>query len=96
MLNGRGRVRAGTAETVRQAVADLDRQRTQVRLTGRTFLVDLVMPAPDRFSAAVRAALEAELPSLRPAVFRARFHLGETAPAAEPVAILDGIGRPGG
>lgn len=95
VLHGRGGVRAGTAETVRQAVADLDRQRTQVRLTGRTFLVDLVMQAPDRFSAAVRAALEAELPSLRPAVFRARFHLRETASADELVAVLDGIGRRG-
>ncbi|MDT7613780.1 MAG: LacI family transcriptional regulator [Pseudonocardiales bacterium] len=95
VLNGRGGVRAGTAETVRQAIADLDRQRTQVRLTGRTFLVDLVMQAPDRFSSAVRAALEAELPSLRPAVFRARFHLRETAPVEEIVAILDGVGRRG-
>ena len=34
----------------------------QVRLSGRTFLVDLVMQAPDRFGAAVRAALEPELP----------------------------------
>lgn len=95
VLNGRGGVRAGTAESVRQAVADLDRQRTQVRLTGRTFLVDLVMQAPQRFSSEVRAALEAELPSLRPAVFRARFHLRETAPVAELVAVLDGIGRRG-
>jgi hypothetical protein len=41
-----------SAEAVRQAITDLDRQRTQVRLTGRTFLVDLVMQAPDRFSSA--------------------------------------------
>jgi LacI family transcriptional regulator len=88
-------VRPGTAETVRQAITDLDRQRTQVRLTGRTFLVDLVMQAPDRFSSAVRAAFEAELPSLRPAVFRVRFHLRETQPIEELVAVLDGIARRG-
>jgi LacI family transcriptional regulator len=95
VLNDRGGVRASTVQTVRQAVTDLDRQRTQVRLTGRTFLVDLVMQAPQRFSSAVRAALEAELPSLRPAVFRARFHLRETGDPADLVAVLDGIGRRG-
>ena len=36
------------------------------------------MQAPARFTGAVRAALEAELPLLRPAVIRARFHLSET------------------
>ena len=95
VLNGRGGVRPGTAESVHHAVADLDRQRTQIRLTGRTFLVDLVMQAPDRFSHAVRAAFEAEVPTLRPAVFRVRFHLRETAPVAELVAVLDGIARRG-
>ena len=72
MRGGRGGVRASTAQTVRLAIDDLDRQRTQVRLTGRTFLVDVVMQAPARFTTAVRRALEAELPTLRPAVFRAR------------------------
>ena len=55
VLNGRGGVRASTAQTVRQAIDDLDRQRTQVRLTGRTFLVDVVMQAPARFTTAVRS-----------------------------------------
>ena len=48
---------------VEQAIADLDRQRSQVRLSGRTFLVDLVMQTPDRFGSAVRTALELELPA---------------------------------
>jgi LacI family transcriptional regulator len=95
VLNARGGVRASTAQTVRQAIDDLDRQRTQLRLTGRSFLVDVVMQAPARFTAAVRAALEAELPTLRPAVIRARFHLRETAPAAEIVSLLDGVRRRG-
>ena len=81
VLNARGGVRPSTARSVRQAIADLDRQHTQVRLTGRTFLVDVVMQAPARFTTAVRAALEGELPSLRPAVFRARFHLRALARA---------------
>jgi LacI family transcriptional regulator len=89
VLNKRGNVRASTEREVYQAIADLDRQQSQLRLTGRTFLVDLVMQTPERFSTAVRSALEAELPALRPAAIRARFHLRETGTTAEVVATLD-------
>ncbi|MEU5666126.1 LacI family DNA-binding transcriptional regulator [Streptomyces longwoodensis] len=95
VLNGRGGVRPSTAQEVHRAIADLDRQRTQVRLVGRTFMVDIVMQAPERFSTAVRAALEAELPSLHPAVLRARYHFRETAEAADLVRVLDRIARRG-
>jgi LacI family transcriptional regulator len=94
-LNGRSGVRDSTVREVRSAIADLERQRDQVRLAGRTFLIDVVMQAPARFTAAVRAALEAELPLLRPAVIRARFHLRETGSAADLIETLDGIGRRG-
>jgi LacI family transcriptional regulator, galactose operon repressor len=89
VLNKRGNVRASTEREVYQAIADLERQQTQLRLGGRTFLVDVVMQTPERFSTAVRSALEAELPSLRPAVIRARFHFRETSPVDEVVATLD-------
>ena len=95
VLNDRGGVRASTVQEVRRAVADLERQHTQLRLGGRTFMVDVVMQAPARFTAAVRAALEAELPSLRPAVVRARFHLREAGPAADIVAALDRVAERG-
>ncbi|MFD3581463.1 LacI family DNA-binding transcriptional regulator [Streptomyces sp. NPDC058683] len=95
VLNGRGGVRESTEREVRQAIADLDRQRTQVRLVGRTFMVDIVMQAPERFTTAVRGALEAELPSLHPAVVRSRFHFRETGPVAELVGTLDRIARRG-
>jgi LacI family transcriptional regulator len=95
VLNGRGGVRESTAREVHRAIADLDRQRTQVRLVGRTFMADIVMQAPERFTSAVRAALEAELPSLHPAVLRSRFHFRETGPAAELVRVLDRIARRG-
>ncbi|MFJ6569039.1 LacI family DNA-binding transcriptional regulator [Streptomyces sp. NPDC091292] len=95
VLNGRGGVRESTAREVRQAIEDLDRQRTQVRLVGRTFMVDIVMQAPERFSTAVRAALEAELPSLHPAVVRSRFHFRETGPVDRLIATLDRIARRG-
>jgi LacI family transcriptional regulator len=91
VLNKRGNVRASTEREVHQAIADLERQQSQLRLSGRTFLVDLVMQTPERFSTAVRSALEAELPSLRPAVIRARFHFRETGPVADVVATLDGL-----
>src|ERR1700676_1985855 len=67
LLNGRSGVRDSTVREVQSAIADLERQRDQVRLAGRTFLIDVVMQSPARFSRAVPAALETELPMLRPA-----------------------------
>ncbi|MEX5237036.1 LacI family DNA-binding transcriptional regulator [Kocuria arenosa] len=77
VLHGRAGVRAGTAGLVHQAIRDLDAQRTQLELAGRRFMVDVVVDAPTRFTAAVRQGLEAALPGLRPAVFRARFSFQE-------------------
>ena len=91
VLNNRPGVRASTVSNVRQAITDLDRQRSQLRLNGRTFLVDVVMQTPDRFSTAVKSALEAELPSLRPAVVRARFDFREKGRPADIVKVLDDI-----
>lgn len=93
VLHRRPGVRAATVAEVERAIEELDRQATQLRLVGRTFLLDLVMQAPTRFSAAVRTALEAELPALRPAAVRARFHLGEEADVATMVETLRAIGR---
>jgi LacI family transcriptional regulator, galactose operon repressor len=91
VLHGRGGVRDSTVREVRQAIADLDRQQSQVRLAGHTFMVDVVVQAPPRFTAAVKAALEAELPGLRPAVIRSRFHLFDTPAGLLPV--LDRVSR---
>ena len=91
VLNNRGQVRESTVREVHQAIADLDRQRSQLRLSGRTFVIDVAMQAPQRFSSAVRDALEAELPSLRPAAVRSRFHFRETGPVEDLVAMLDRI-----
>jgi LacI family transcriptional regulator len=95
VLNHRGGVRPSTANDIQQAIADLDRQRSQLRLNGRVFMIDIVMQAPDRFSSAVRTALEHELPSLRPAVVRSRFDFRETGDAGEIVTVLDTITRRG-
>jgi LacI family transcriptional regulator, galactose operon repressor len=91
VLNNRPGVRASTVSNVQQAITDLDRQRSQLRLTGRTFLVDVVMQTPDRFSSTVKSALEAELPSLRPAVVRSRFDFREKGRPADLVKVLDDI-----
>ena len=95
VLNARPGVRDSTVAEVRRAVADLDRQRSQLRLAGRTFLVDLVMQAPERFSTAVRRALEVELPGLRPATVRCRFHLSEEGDPDEIVETLRAVSRRG-
>ena len=95
VLNDRGGVRPSTVNDIRQAIADLDQQRSQLRLAGRVFMIDIVMQAPDRFSSAVKAALEQELPSLRPAVVRSRFDFRETGRVGDIPGILDAIARRG-
>ena len=90
-LHRRPGVRTSTIAEVERAIADLERQRDQLTIAGRTFMVDLVMQAPERFSTAVRHALEAELPLLRPAVIRSRFHLREEADPLDVVEVLDRV-----
>lgn len=95
VLHERPGVRAGTVEQVRRAVADLEHQQSQVRLSGRTVMFDVVMSAPRRFADAVRAALEVELPTLRPATVRARFHTSHGADGDWVAAELDRVLRTG-
>jgi LacI family transcriptional regulator len=89
VLNNRPGVRENTRAEVMQAIADLDKQRAQLRLNGRRYLIDVVMQTPRRFSDAFRAAVEAELPAFAPAMLRARFHLWETGSTAQMVDALD-------
>jgi LacI family transcriptional regulator len=88
VLNERPGVRANTRAEVEQAIADLDKQRAQLRLNGRRYLVDVVMQTPERFSDAFRAAIEAELPAFAPAMLRARFHLWESGSTERMVEAL--------
>ncbi|MDQ1200841.1 DNA-binding LacI/PurR family transcriptional regulator [Rhodococcus sp. SORGH_AS303] len=64
VLNDRPGVRPSTREMVARAIADLDGQREQLRFSGRKYMLDVVMSAPDRFSKTFKRAVEAELPSL--------------------------------
>ncbi len=95
VLHGRDGVRPETVTQVNRAIAELERQREQVHLSGRTLILDLVMQTPERFARASRDALEAELRSLRPAVLRARSHLSEHSDPAAAADLLDALGRRG-
>ena len=95
VLHGRDHVREVTRERVRAAEQELDRQHAASQLRETRVTIDIVMQAPDRFSSAVRAAFEAELPLMRPATFRARFHLAEMMEEREIVALLRAIARRG-
>jgi LacI family transcriptional regulator len=90
VLNERPGVRENTRVEVIQAIADLDKQRAQLRLNGRRYLIDVVMQTPRRFSDAFRVAVEAELPAFAPAMLRARFHLWESGSTAQ---MVDALGR---
>lgn len=91
VLNERPGVRQNTRAEVLQAIADLDKQRAQLRLVGRRYLIDVVMQTPQRFSDAFRSAVEAELPAFAPAMVRARFHLWESGSPAQMVETLAGL-----
>src|SRR3954470_19008631 len=95
VLHGRAGVRPETVTQVEQAVAELDRQRSQVHLAGQSLMLDLVMQAPERFASACRHAVEAELPSLRPATARIRSRLREESGPEPAAAALDALVRRG-
>jgi LacI family transcriptional regulator len=91
VLNDRPGVRENTRAEVMQAIRDLDKQRAQLRLNGRRYLIDVVMQTPERFSAAFRDAVVAELPGFAPAMLRARFHLWESGSTQQMVDRLGAI-----
>lgn len=95
VLKARGGVRGPTVRRVQQALDELGRQSEQVGLAGRKFMIDVVMVAPQRFTDAIRVALETELPSLHPAVLRSRFHLHETLETDRIIDLLDRIRKKG-
>jgi len=88
VLHERPGVRPETVAQVERALAELDRQRAQVHLSGRALLLDLVMQAPERFASASQSALESLLPSFDPAVVRVRSHLREESDAEAAADLL--------
>jgi LacI family transcriptional regulator len=94
-LHGRDHVRSLTRDRVAAALAELESQHSSSLAQGRRFTIDIFIQSPDRFSSAVRAAFEAELPLVRPVAFRARFHLAEVLEEREIIARLTAIARRG-
>jgi LacI family transcriptional regulator len=94
-LNGRAHVREHTRRRIEQAIKELEQQQYQLATTGRKLVVDVVVEAPRRFADEIRHALEAQMPALHPAVFRARFLMRETMTAADVAQALRDIGRRG-
>ena len=95
VINDRGGVRRQTKARIEAALEELRQQEKRVALAGRTYVFDIVMEAPDRFSRAVRAAFEREAGSFPPAVLRVRFHFSEQRREQELLALLDRIRRRG-
>ena len=95
VLNGRPGVSARAVRAVEAAVLELERQQSQVRLSRRTLLVDVVVDAPGRFRDAVTAAVEEALPSARPATVRARFTMSEGATPEQLATVVDAVGTGG-
>ncbi|OSQ45948.1 LacI family DNA-binding transcriptional regulator [Thalassospira sp. MCCC 1A01428] len=95
VLNRRANVSAQTQRRVRDAIDELTSLEGQLAARGRQLFIDVVVEAPTRFSREIRNALEAELPSLHPAVVRPRYMMQERMRAGDIVAILNRIGKRG-
>lgn len=89
VINDRPGVRQQTALRVRAAIAELERQQSRQEFFGKTYVIDIVMEAPDRFCDAVRRAFEHEAGAMAPTLFRFRFHMAEIMRERELVRTLD-------
>lgn len=95
VVNKRAGASTRAVRAVEQAIADLDRQQTSLRLGAKALLMDVVMVTPTRFSAAFQDAVEGELARLRTVSVRVRFQLAETSSPVEVAARLDRLGTRG-
>lgn len=77
VLNGRIGVRRQTSLRVEAAIDELRKQEKSAGLKGRTYIFDVVMEAPDRFTRAVRQAFESQAGAFQPLTTRVRFHFTE-------------------
>jgi LacI family transcriptional regulator len=77
VLHARDHVRAQTRMRVEAAIEELKRQEGLRAKGGKSFAIDIVLEAPDRFSREVRNAFETHAAALHPFLFRPRFHFSE-------------------
>jgi LacI family transcriptional regulator len=95
VINERGNVRVQTRMRVAQAIKELEEQERFSGAKGRKLIVDVIVEAPRRFADEIRDALEAELPTLQPALFRPRLLLQETMSTQDVVAALRAVAQRG-
>lgn len=91
VLNNRSGVRGQTAARVEAALRELERQEGNLARGGKTFVIDVVMEAPERFTSEVRAAFETEAGAFYPSMFRQRFQFAERMDHQAFAAHLDRI-----
>jgi LacI family transcriptional regulator len=90
VLNGRCGVRGQTALRIAAAVRELERQEASLARGGRTFVIDVVMEAPDRFTRETRMAFESEAGAFCPDMFRIRF---QDAEVMKEESFVSALGR---
>lgn len=95
VINDRGGVRRQTKARVEAALAELHQQEKAAALAGRTYVFDVIMETPDRFSNAVRAAFESEAVAFLPTVLRSRFHVAEQMREQDMLQLIAKVRRRG-
>ncbi|NRA52547.1 MAG: LacI family DNA-binding transcriptional regulator [Gammaproteobacteria bacterium] len=77
VIHQRGQVSYQSEQRIKMAIVELQEQQNAVILSGRTFYIDVLMHAPDRFCHAIRAAVNQQILEMSPFRIRPRFHLFE-------------------
>ena len=95
VLHDRPNVSASAKRRVELAIGELERQHEATLITGRRFVIDVIMQAPKRFTTEVKNAFEVELPAMRPASFGARFHVAEHLNEEDVISLIKAIKRRG-
>ncbi|MEP3279011.1 MAG: LacI family DNA-binding transcriptional regulator [Stappiaceae bacterium] len=95
VLNNRSHVSPQTRNRVEAAIEELVQQEQQLAARGRRLFVDIVVEAPERFTAEIRQAAEAVLPSIGFGIFRPRFLFQEIMSDADIETILARIAKRG-
>ena len=95
VLNGRAHVSPQARARVAAALSELEGQEAQIAARGRKLFVDVVVEAPRRFSAKIRASSDACLSGVSGAVVRPRYTFAERMCGPDVVRHLDRIGRRG-
>ena len=88
VLNKRANVSPQAQLRVAAAIEELEAQERQLVARGRRLFVDVIVEAPQRFSAEARRAVEYVAPSIGAGVFRPRFMLQEQMQDSDLQAVL--------